>query len=297
MSFVRKLNNRQQCEVHLYDVITGEDRLVFSTKELLLEAPNWHKDGYLLLNGDGLLWKLNIENAVGLEHIDIHGLPEINNDHVLSPDQQNIYLSTYDDWQIYRAPIGGGLAVQVTPEEPGVMYFLHGVSPDESQLAYVRIKHDEENAFSDGRIHLIDLATGQDRALVNGNGAEDGSEYSFDGGWVYFNTEHFSTRTGHAQIARVRCDGSNFEQLTFDERVNWFPHQSADGKYWVYLSFPSGTEGHPADLPVELKLVSNENWSRAQVVSAFNGGQGTINVNSWSPTSPKFAFVTYPNID
>jgi hypothetical protein len=30
-----------------------------------------------------------------------------------------------------------------------------------------------------------------------------------------------------------------------------------------------------------------------QVVTTFFGGQGTINVNSWSPDSKRFAYVIY----
>jgi hypothetical protein len=30
-----------------------------------------------------------------------------------------------------------------------------------------------------------------------------------------------------------------------------------------------------------------------QVLTHFFGGQGTINVNSWSPDSKRFAFVSY----
>lgn len=294
MSLVRKLKSNQISQVHIHNAETGEDRVIFSTGDVLLEAPNWHEDGYLILNGDGQLWKLAVSSPTALEQIPIHGTPDLNNDHVLSPDHKTIYMSAYDDWQIYKAPSLGGTAQKVTSGEPGAMYFLHGVSPDEQELAYIRIQRDSDRPFSGGRVHLLDLFNGEDRPLVNGNGAEDGSEYSVDGQWVYFNTEHFSDRPGHAQIARARRDGSKFEQLTFDTRVNWFPHQSADGKFWVYLSYPAGTEGHPADLPVELRLVKGEDWRNATCVNGFNGGQGTINVNSWCPNQPIFAYLTYP---
>jgi Tol biopolymer transport system component len=138
------------------------------------------------------------------------------------------------------------------------------------------------------------LASGEDRVLVNGDGPEDGSEYSIDDQWIYFSTENFSSSPGHAQIARARRDGSDFEQLTFDDQVNWFPHQSLDGQFWVYLSYPTGTIGHPADLPVRLKLVRNDDWKNAETVVELLGGQGTINVNSWSPNGNKFAYVAYP---
>ncbi|MGY4857262.1 TolB family protein [Cryobacterium sp. AP23] len=97
-----------------------------------------------------------------------------------------------------------------------------------------------------------------------------------------------------AQLARVRADGSELEQLTFDERVNWFPHVAPAGDVAVYLSFPPGTTGHPADRPVELRLVSVNAWQAPTTLAGFNGGQGTINVPSWAPDGSAFAFVDYP---
>jgi hypothetical protein len=289
MSFARQLKANQTCRVNSYDVLKNDTSVLFETSEILLEAPNWHKDGYLILNGNGKLWKLIPGGE--LELIPITGLPDLNNDHVLAPDHKTIYMSAYEDWQIYKAPVVGGIAEQVSPGIPNYMYFLHGVSADETTLAYVNIDRSAENVFGSGRVHLLNLKTGEDTALVYGDGPEDGSEYSVDGEWIYFNTEHFSP---NAQIARARLDGSDFEQLTFDDRVNWFPHQSLDGQYWVYLSYPPGTQGHPADLPVELCLVEGENWGNPKRLNGFPGGQGTINVNSWRPQSPVFAYVSYP---
>jgi Tol biopolymer transport system component len=284
----------QHCEVHVFDVETGIDELVYSTTEILLEAPNWHRNGHLILNGNGTLWALEPKPGAVISPINITGVPNLNNDHVLSPDHQNIYVSANDDWHIYRAPAAGGQAVQITKDVAGQLHFLHGVSFDETELAYVQLRLDAEDVFNSGRIHVLNMATGEDRVLVNGDGPEDGSEYSIDDEWIYFSTENFSSQPGHAQIARARRDGSEFEQLTFDNRVNWFPHQSLDGQFWVYLSYPTGTIGHPADLPVALKLVRNNEWKNAETVVDLFGGQGTINVNSWAPDSNKFAYVCYP---
>ena len=91
----------------------------------------------------------------------------------------------------------------------------------------------------------------------------------------------------------MRPDGTGIEQLTFDERVNWFPHLSPDGTKVVYLSFPPGTTGHPANKDVILRTMSPDGADHRDVV-AFFGGQGTINVNSWAPDSKRFAYVAYP---
>lgn len=292
MSFLRNLADGQRCEVHIFDVEARQDRLIYTSNEVLFEAPNWTKTGDLILNGNGVLWKLPSDGLGEPIEIQISGVPDLNNDHVLSPDHESVYVSAFHDWHIYKAPIAGGEATRVTREREHAMHFLHGVNADESMIAYVQLMLNAEDIFSSGRIHLQNIKTGEDRALVNGDGPEDGSEYSADGDWIYFNSEHFTP--GAAQICRARIDGSDFGQLTFDERVNWFPHISPDGKHWVYLSYPAGTSGHPADLPVELKLVLGDDWQSAETVVQLFGGQGTINVNSWSPDSRRFAYVSYP---
>ena len=294
MSFVRKLEPGQRCQVHVFDLATSYDKVIYETTEVLLEAPNWHKDGHLILNGDGVLWRLDASGAGELEPVPIDGVPELNNDHVLSPDHDLIFMSAYDDWQIYVAPATGGRATRVTNGEPGVMHFLHGVSPDGNRLAYVRMTVRGEMLFDNGHIHLLDLSTGQDVSLTTATEPEDGSEFTADGNWVYLNTEHFSTKPGHAQIARVNLETGIQEQLTFDERVNWFPHLAPSGRNWVYLSYPTGTQGHPANLPVELRLVIDESWATPTTLIKLFGGQGTINVNSWSPDTLKLAYVSYP---
>lgn len=168
------------------------------------------------------------------------------------------------------------------------MHFLHGVSPDGTTLAYVGIENQRWDA---GNLWTIGAAGGPSTRLTFDGGPDDGPEYTPDGAWIYFNTERFSA---NAQIARIRPDGTGLEQLTFDERVNWFPHFSPDGSRAVYLSYPPGTQGHPADRPVELRLVTGGDWGSARTVVSLAGGQGTINVNSWSPDSRSFAYVDYP---
>jgi Tol biopolymer transport system component len=87
-------------------------------------------------------------------------------------------------------------------------------------------------------------------------------------------------------------DGSNIEQLTSDERVNWFPHVSPDGQRIAYVSFPPGTLGHPADRNVIVRMMEKDGRVR-DLVHLF-GGQGTMNVTSWAPDSRRFAYVAYP---
>jgi TolB protein len=124
--------------------------------------------------------------------------------------------------------------------------------------------------------------------LTTAKGLDDGPEYSPDGQYIYFNSE----RTGIMQIWRMRPDGSQQEQLTSDDFNNWFPHISPDGKWLVLLSYEKNVTGHPENKDVTLRLMSLSD-RKMTVLARLFGGQGTINVPSWSPDSKQLAFVSY----
>jgi Tol biopolymer transport system component len=285
----RTLQPGQRSEVWIASV-TGEAELLYSSDDVLFEAPNWTLDGTaLVLNGNGKLWTLDVAGGHPVE-VPLTGVPDLNNDHVLAPDGAAIFLSA-NDGHIYRASLAGGAATRIT-EEDGTFHFLHGVSPDGRELAYVSI---EAGDFTQpGRLMTIASDGGATARVDVGPGHCDGPEYSPDGKWLYLNTESFSTAPGHAQLARVQSDGTGFEQLLSSDSVDWFPHLSPDGRLATYIRFPRGTEGHPADLPVAVVLVSTRDWTSPLHTWPLLGGQGTLNVNSWSPDSVRFAFVAYP---
>nr|WP_306423072.1 biopolymer transporter Tol [Paenarthrobacter aurescens] len=271
--------------------------MLYSTDDVLLEAPNWtlaskgSGDGAaLVLNGAGKLWTLDLAGGEPKE-VPLAGVPDLNNDHVLAPDGTGIFLSA-NDGHIYRARLEGGPATRITDDD-GSFHFLHGVSPDGKELAYVAIKAGDFT--QPGKLRTIASDGGAAARVVDvGSGHCDGPEYSPDGKWLYLNTESFTEAPGHAQLARVQVDGSGFERLLESDTVDWFPHLSPDGRYATYIQFPSGTVGHPADLPVVVVLVSTEDWTTPLHTWPLFGGQGTLNVNSWSPDSTHFAYVAYP---
>jgi Tol biopolymer transport system component len=292
----RELAPNQRTQIWIHDIERGADTLVLETEELLLEAPNWALQGdALVLNGAGTLWRIPLGKPV-LEPIVITGLPPLNNDHVLDPDGRHIFLSALDDWHLYRAPLTGGAAVRVSGKEgpPGLLHFLHGVSPDGKRLAFVGVQAEEQGEslkFLSAEICTLGTDGRGYRQITKGGAPADGPEYSPDGEWLYFNTEAF---TGHAQIARMRPDGREQTRLTFADTVDWFPHLSPDNRAAVYLAYPPGTSGHPPDLWVELMVIRNDDWTKPVRAARVFGGQGTINVNSWSPDNQRFAYVTYP---
>ncbi len=285
----RTLAPGQTARIHIHDAVTGEDVVIHESTEVLFEAPNWSLDGSsLLLNGDGALWALDPQTGAEPRRIAHEGLPPINNDHCLAPDGQTVYLSS-NDQHIYRGSITGGSVQRVTHED-GVWHFLHGVSPDGGRLAYVRLRSFDEP----GRLAVISTDGGESTIVDTGDGHIDGPEWSPDGAWIYFNTERWADRPGHAQLARVPDVGGPVERLVTSDTVDWFPHLAPDGATAVYIEFPTGTLGHPADLPVSIVVVGTDDWASPLRRIALPGGQGTINVNSWSPDSRRFAYVSYP---
>lgn len=112
------------------------------------------------------------------------------------------------------------------------------------------------------------------------------------GEYIWFN----SVRTGLMQVWRMKKDGSEQTQMTFDEtRNSWFPHISPDGKSVIFITYYKGDLELGQHLPnknVELRIMPATGGEPKTLVKLF-GGQGTINVNSWAPDSRRVAFVSY----
>ena len=159
--------------------------------------------------------------------------------------------------------------------------YWHGWSPDGATLAYCA----ERNGEFD--IYTIPAAGGEEKRLTTAKGLDDGPDYSPDGKFIYFNSD----RTGMMHIWRMKADGSDQQQVTFDEFNNWFPHPSPDGKWLVFLSYEKEVTGHPANKPVRLRLMPAGGGPTQDLARLF-GGQGTMNVPSWSPDSRQVAFVS-----
>ncbi|MDN6302213.1 MAG: TolB family protein [Brachybacterium sp.] len=285
----RSLAPDQCSRIHVLDVDSGEDRILHESSTLLFEAPNWTLDGAALIaNADGHLFRLDLEGGEP-QRIDLGDLAPVNNDHVLDPDGEHVYVSA-DDGHIHRAPLTGGTPVRITQDD-GRLHFLHGVSPDGMTLLYTGVQRRADGSWIPPNLFAIPSAGGEPTQLTDDEHPDDGPEHSPDGSWIYFNSER--ARTGHAQLFRMRPDATGIEQLTSDERVNWFPHLSPDGARLVHISFPPGTQGHPEDLPVILRLSAPDGTGLRNLVH-LDGGQGTINVNSWAPDSRRLAYVDYP---
>lgn len=269
------------------DVYSGQRKALASSPKCW-EAPNWMPDNSaLLFNTEGRIYRFPLRGA-GMEEIPMDFATRNNNDHVISFKGDRLAISHHADEDdgssvIYTLPIEGGKPQRVTPESPS---YLHGWSPDDRFLVYTAQRNDAYN------IYRIPSEGGKEEQLTFTPALDDGSEYSPDGEYIYFN----SARTGTMQLWRMKPDGSELTQLTFDELNDWFPHVSPDGRWIVFLSYGPEVDAqdHPYYKQVYLRMMSTEEL-KPRVIGYLYGGQGTINVPSWSPDSRRIAFVSHGN--
>jgi len=291
---------RFRSKIAIYDLAARTSRIVYQA-DRIIEAPNWSRDGkFLLVNMQNNLYRLPLD-AVGqpqLEKIDLgEGGYRCNNDHDLSPDGKLIAFSASTAQsrgsQVWLANADGTGAHLMVPETPS---YFHGWSPDGKWLAFVAQR---DNKFE---LYRVPAAGGAQQKLTSAGGYDDGPDYSPDGKWIYLN----SNRSGTFQIWRMPPDGagpndSKAQRITTGESEDWFPHVSPDGKWIVFFSFPPGTPTHNGRMEgVALRLIPAPGATvkavTPEVLTKFFGGQGTINVNSWSPDSKRFAYVIYEPI-
>ena len=274
--------------IQTLNIKTGKIDTILAIKKHF-EAPNWHPDNYLILNSYGKIFTLDLTSKK-LTELNTGFATACNNDHGISPDKKWLVISHNDRSDpspksyksaLYVLPITGGEPRRVTPEVPS---FWHGWSPDGKTLAYCA----ERNGNFD--VYTIGIEGGTEKRLTTTEGLDDGPDYSPDGKYIYFN----SYRTGHMQIWRMLADGSQAEQMTFDTNSNWFAHPSPNNKWIVYIAYTSDEkQSHLFGKNVKLCLMNPKSKAIKDITPVFYGGQGTINVPSWSPDSKKVAFVSY----
>ncbi len=275
-----------QSILEIYNVETDE-RTVVAEMDYLIEAPNWTPDGKALVyNSNGCMFRIDLATKE-ITQINTDFVNDCNNDHVLSADGTQLAVShaTKEDGKsrIYTLPITGGVPRLITPLAPS---YLHGWSPDGKTLCYCAERNGEYD------IYTIPAEGGVETRLTDAPGLDDGAEYDSVGEYIWFN----SVRAGLMQAFRMKADGSEQTQMTFDDEWNtWFPHISPDRKLVTMVCYKKGDVQPGEHVPhkfVELRMMNADGSNVRTLVKLF-GGQGTINVNSWSPDSKQFAFVTY----
>ena len=272
--------------LYIYTLETGKTEKILHEKRHF-EAPNWSHDGqFLLINASGILEKVSIKGEkLGL--LPTGEITNANNDHGYSFDGKTLFISsslpTIKEGSsfIFKVASEGGIPMRLTANTPS---YWHGVSPDGKTIVYCA----ERNGNYD--VYAMSSEGGAETRLTATDGLDDGPEYSPDGKYIYMN----SFRTGKMQIWRMQPDGSKPEQVTFDNYSNWFAHISPNNKQATIISYLEDQgQKHPFGMQVKLRLVNLVDKTIKDLTEPFFGGQGTINVPSWSPDGKKFAFVKY----
>jgi Tol biopolymer transport system component len=275
----------QHCTLEIMDVDSGT-RVRLESFDKVIEAPNWTCDGeYLIYNSGGEMYEYGLKTDRS-QKIDTGFAVNCNNDHVLSPDCSHLAVSHFSDEdfisRIYTLPRNGGAPRLVTKRGPS---YLHGWSPDGERLSFCGERNGQYNIFT------VPVDGGSEKQLTEGDWLDDGPEYSPCGSYIWFN----SARTGLMQVWKMRIDGSDPVRMTDNTVNSWFPHVSPQGDRVVYLTYGKGEVApgeHLPDKRVDLRIMDVRGGT-SRILAAFRGGQGTINVNSWSPDGKKIAFVSY----
>ncbi len=277
------------CRMETMNVFDGKRKVIYE-KNGRFEAPNWMPDGKkLLFNMDGSIYKIPVDGGEP-EKLYTGSATRNNNDHVISFDGKMLGISNHRPGlngggsTVYVLPMDGGEPQLVTKDTPS---YLHGWAPNNNELVYVA----QRNGSNIYNIYKNSIKGDNEIALTNNKKGEhaDGCEYSPDGKYIYYN----GSQSGTMQLWRMKPDGSAKEQLTFDEYNNWFPHISPDGKWIAFISFEENIpfNSHPSYKRVMLRLMPVAGGAPKVIVYLY-GGQGTINVPSWSPDSKSIAFVS-----
>lgn len=283
-------NKQIESQLVILNIKTGEENIILHEKRHF-EAPNWSRDGrYLIINSNGLLEKISLKGEV-FGTIDTKFATNCNNDHGISFDGKWLIISNNNpsiqapggSSQIYILPIDGGEPRLITKNYPS---YWHGISPNNEWIVYCALRNNEWDVYK------ANIITGEETRLTHADGLDDGPEYSYDGEWIYFN----SHRTGRMHIYRMRPNGSEQTQMTFDNYDNWFPHPSPNNKSVVYISYIENQNGdHPFGKDVLIRQLDVETGKTKSLTPVFYGGQGTLNVHSWSPDGEHIACVKYIN--
>jgi Tol biopolymer transport system component len=248
-----------------------------------IQAPNWSRDGNsLTFTQNGRIYTVPVTGGEPVP-MDTGNTSDCSGSHGFSPDGKWFAVSCaspgHPDRQVFIVPAGGGAARLLTQNTA----YFHSWSPDGKTILFTR---GGPNGSLD--IFSISVDGGPETRLTTGAGVSDDPDYSPDGKYIYFNTD----RWGGMQLARMRPDGRQPEQITFDNFKNWTAHPSPDGKSIVFISYDPSVTTHAANKDIALRILTPQDGKIRTLVHLV-GGDGSMNVPNWSPDSKRVAFVSY----
>ena len=134
--------------------------------------------------------------------------------------------------------------------------------------------------------------SGKEINLTNTAGPRRRPRVFPDGQWIYFN----STRSGQMQIWRMKPDGTAPGTRDQRSQVQRLVPALLAGRQVDRRSSRTGSTSPPTDHPYYkhcyLRIMPADGSAPPKVIAYVYGGQGTINVPSWSPDGTHVAFVS-----
>ena len=201
------------CRMEIMNVFDGKRKIIHESTGRF-EAPNWMPDGKnLLFNENGSLFNIPVEGGTP-EKLNTDTVARNNNDHGISFDGKMLAISSHragitGRWStVYVFPLAGGKPKLLTENTPS---YWHGWNPNGKDVVGCG---SDEMAAKFTIIYKVAVSRRAGNCITNNtSGHVDGSEYSPDGKYIYYN----GNQTGTMQIWRMKPDGTGKEQLTFDE--------------------------------------------------------------------------------
>jgi Tol biopolymer transport system component len=301
--------------IKIYDLKTGAIRVLY-TADGFYEGPYYSRDGKYIYFEGGPNQKLYRIPASGGEPqiVDI-GDVKIKHDHGFSPDGKWLAMNVAGGTQLLVSTATGTDRHAVTPSDQ--LFYFHAWSPDSRWI--LGGSRTPDTGYAIYRIHL----DGSDQQPLTrpSDVINDVPDYTSDGRWIYFNSD----QTGSFEVWRMPASGAGpgnnlAERVTNDPMQDWWPHPSPNGKWLLFASYspdvrvketmpqwmkehPGETishfnlSNHPYNQNVEIRIrpLPGEHMTPAplRVLTQIIGGQGSLNINSWSPDSKQFVFASY----
>lgn len=252
------------------------------SSEKPVEAPVWSANGQeLIWSSEGRLWRFGLGHNAPPQPIPTGALTRLNRHHAISPDGSRIAFS---EGELFVVPFEGGQPQRLSFRAP---LFVYAWSPDGKQLAYAAKRHNNAD------IYTIRLDSGEETRRTESLGFDDCPDFSPDGQFLYFTSDRAGSWDIWRMSASVPANADRVaERLTSDEREDWFPHPSPDGRRLLFLSYKQGTTGHPANEEAQIRQMRLDLPKRpVTTLQTFVGGQGSMDMNPWSRDGKKFVFV------
>lgn len=267
-------NPQGRTRIYTMNLASGAIQALTRGRDHRDEVPRWSPDGTRIAfksnrgSGNYDVW---VMDANGANPVRITDHPANDHDPVWMPDGQSLIFSSERDSRsdLYRVWLSDRRVDRLTHHFVG-RAIMPDVSPDGRFVAFAA-QTLQRLQFWEFQVHVLDLATGQTRALDNTGGA-CWPAWSPDGRSI----ANVSLATEPSTIQVRNGDGSAPRALPGAGPWQYYPKWSADGR-WLALSVsPAHHEGEDWDL-----AIAPADGSRT--AQRLTTGRGNDRMPDWKP--------------